>query len=484
MGTGRAALQVGIMVFLGIVLFMSGYAFFRRAQGGNESITYSIVFTDAQGMTAGSEVDYSGVKVGEVSEVGINPAGKAVIGIQIDKNHPIPQNSAVSVTSSLLGGSAAVQIMPPSTPPVSASDYYAPGATIAGANSIDFAALQSQAGQMMGQVGTLMSQLKTTSEKANALLDQATLMTKSMNAFINNPKIKGSVEDMAQNLDGASAQALGLTEQMRDLMNDDNKLLAASLKNADSATGQMAGIVSDNRTKFNQMMTSLNQSTNQMDALITQTNKTITAGNTVQNFSDTMANMKAASDQLNKMMADLESITGDKTVQTNLKTTIANAATLSAHTDQLVTRLNALAQGHTAHFDFHPQMQLAFLQNFGAHQFRTDLDLYSPIGLTDFARVGVRGLTETNQVNLQYGVQAAYNRRVSYRAGIYASKIGVGADYDVFGPNHFSVDLYDPNLLRLDIKDRIPVTPSSGIWLGLENVPRTNQITLGFDLRK
>jgi len=251
------------------------------------------------------------------------------------------------------------------------------------------------------------------------------------------------------------------------------------------ASDQMNGILKDNHTKIDQLMTTLNETTEQMDRMVTQTNKTLTAGNTLGNLSDTMANLKAASVKLNLIEDDLHSLTGDASVQKDVRTTIANAAAASGHTNELISRLDVLAGGHGGHsFEFKPQTQLVFLQNFGEHKFRTDFDLYAPISDVDFFRVGVRDLTETNELNLQYGSRSSYNKRVSFREGIYADKVGLGADYDVFGPRHLSFDLYDPNYLRLDIRQRVPITKQSALWFGLENVPRDSEATLGFELRK
>jgi len=481
MSTGRAALQVGILVFLGSVLFISGYLFFKHTFGSTKTSNYSVTFVDAQGITKGADVDFSGVQKGSVDNVGLDSSGHAILHMSLDKSVRIPRSATVEISSSLLGGSAVVEIMPP-TMPETESDYYAPGAVITGQESLSLDRLQSQAGDLMAKMGGLVDQVKVTTNKANGLIDQATQLATSLNKFVSDPQLQGDLKQTVSNIDAASAQGLALTGQIKTMLAQDNELAKQSLGHVNSTTAEMDQIVQENHAKITQMMSSLNQTTSQLSDMMTQTNKILTQGHTIQNLSDTMASFKDAAVKLNQIEDDLRTFTGDPTVQKNIRTTINNAAEASAHTNELIARLDTLAGGRGHHIEFKPTTQLVFLENLNTHNFRTDFDLYAPIGTTNFARVGVRDLTESNRLNLQYGVNAPYNNRVSYRAGIYDSKIGVGADYDVFGPRHLSIDLYDPNDLKVDIRQRLYLTKQSALWLGLEDVPRENQVTVGFEL--
>ena len=49
-------------------MFVGGYLFFKHDQIGNNSYLVTIAFADAEGIQTGSDVEFSGVNVGEVED--------------------------------------------------------------------------------------------------------------------------------------------------------------------------------------------------------------------------------------------------------------------------------------------------------------------------------------------------------------------------------------------------------------------------------
>jgi len=66
---------------------------------------------------------------------------------------------------------------------------------------------------------------------------------------------------------------------------------------------------------------------------------------------------------------------------------------------------------------------------------------------------------------------------------VYNNKVAVGADYGLFGKNPFTLDLYDPNTPHLDLRQRIGLGDNAGLWFGMEDVFRSSDFVVGFDLR-
>ena len=66
----------------------------------------SAEFRAAEGLAAGSDVRLSGVKIGSVTSVGLNPQNYfAVIGMAIDEDYKVPEDSIAKIVSEgLLGG--------------------------------------------------------------------------------------------------------------------------------------------------------------------------------------------------------------------------------------------------------------------------------------------------------------------------------------------------------------------------------------------
>ncbi|HEX5323202.1 MAG TPA: MlaD family protein [Capsulimonadaceae bacterium] len=487
MDTARTALQVGLLVFLAAVLFIIGYYFFFGAVHSQKYYTVTVQFDDAQGIQQGAEVDLAGVKIGEVASVKLSPTNKALVQLRILKGRRIPRASSVTIASSLLGGNANVAITPASPQVEQARGDYQPGDIIRGTAPFGLSSVEAQA-------GPVLSQLNTTMKKADLLILQATRTAASINKttlaanrIIGNPHLQQSLADTMANLDQASQQGVLLARQIRTTVAVDNAEARVSLANINSTTGEFRDLAAQNRAKLNRMIASLDQTMATLNQLTAQMNSAVTQGNVAGNLSDTVANLKQATVQLNQIEMDIHSLTSDTQIRSDLKTTIHNAAEASGNTERLVDRLNAIAGGRlggTGKGALSFEGRLGFTENFRTDKFRTDFDLLTPLSSHDFARLGVFDLTESNKLNLQYGERPTYNSLVDYRAGVYAGKVGIGADYDLFGSDTFSLDLYDPNRLRLDARAHFPFNKQSGLWVGVEDVPRTNGFTLGVELRR
>lgn len=486
MGTGRSAFQVGILVIIAAAMFIGGYYFFKRDQLASNSYRVTIEFTDAEGVDKGSDVDFSGVPVGQVEDIQLSPSGTALVRARLRRAVRIPTSATITIVSSLLGSRATVEILPSKLPPGSLQTYYAPGATIVGSQGMSLASLQ-------GQAGGLIDSLKVTANKTNKLIDQLTVTAQSANRLINNPTMKNSLAATMDNIHDASGQALQIATELHRMVGANGRILTASLGNVESSTQDLKNLTRANGTRLNDMIANLDASSDQVKTLVTHANRlldatsaTLNKGDAVGNLTATLANLKTATEKLNSIEDDVRSITGDKTVQDNLKTTVKNVAQASGQTNELIARLDALSGGHPSHA---PQIssQLVFWEDFRQPKFRTDFDIFFPYGSQNFIRAGVYDLTESNGLNFQVGQR--YNDRVSGRAGVYDNKVGVGFDYSLFGlgggetnKDLFTADLYNPNNLTLDLRQRLRIGNGTAMWLGMENIPKSPTVAAGFEL--
>lgn len=470
-------------------MFIGGYVFFKHAEIGSASYLVTINFRNAQGVRSGSDVEFSGVLIGHVEDVQLSGDGQALVRARIDRGVRIPTDAGVSIVSSLLGSTATVEFVPSRIAPASRrATYYSAGSTIPGTAGASFAELQDHATVLMQQAGGLIDELKVTTGKTNKLLDQLTVTAKSANSFLGDPALRGGMTGTFENINEASFQAKKLATDMGVMLHADNAILQTSLRNVSSTTQDMSGITHHNRAKIDAMITNMDAASSQINQLVThanrllsQTSETLDQGKALQNLTETLANLKTATEKLNAIEEDVRAITGDKTVQADLRTTVKNVAAASGHTNELITRLNELSGGHTSHQNQFSS-QLVFWENFRANQFRTDFDLSAPYGTQNYIRAGVRDLTGDNHLNFQVGQR--YNDRASMRAGVYDSKVAIGLDYKLYGTDVLTADLYDPNDLKLDLRQRIQLGQGTALWLGMENIPKSPGFAAGFELSK
>ncbi len=99
-------LAVLIMLFGGVPHYFTQYD------------SYTIVVDNAMGVTAGTPVRRSGVKIGEVRGVELdNETGKVLIPILVEHGYTIQEGDRPTIVRGLLGGDVSIDFLPPKNPP-------------------------------------------------------------------------------------------------------------------------------------------------------------------------------------------------------------------------------------------------------------------------------------------------------------------------------------------------------------------------------
>ena len=100
---------VVVIVAVGFLIF----AYSSSSAGGFSSYPLEARFSSADGITAGTDVRLHGIKIGSVSSVDLDPKTYlAVVHVNIRSQVPIPDDSAIKVTSSGLLGNSYLSIQP------------------------------------------------------------------------------------------------------------------------------------------------------------------------------------------------------------------------------------------------------------------------------------------------------------------------------------------------------------------------------------
>jgi phospholipid/cholesterol/gamma-HCH transport system substrate-binding protein len=103
---------IGAVVVVIAVAFLV-FAYSSTSAGGFSGYPLEARFSSADGITAGTDVRLHGIKIGSVSSVDLDPKTYlAVVHLNIRSQVPIPDDSAIKVTSSGLLGNAYLSIQP------------------------------------------------------------------------------------------------------------------------------------------------------------------------------------------------------------------------------------------------------------------------------------------------------------------------------------------------------------------------------------
>ena len=100
----------------------------------------------------------------------------------------------------------------------------------------------------------------------------------------------------------------------------------------------------------------------------------------------------------------------------------------------------------------------------------------------DNIHLGLYDAFESNKINAELGKKLGTNNELLY--GIYASKPGVGVDYQLMRRLFLRGDLYDINSPRLDLRARLEFGNGFYGWLGLDQVFKSNALLIGVGFRR
>ncbi|MSQ95008.1 MAG: MCE family protein [Gemmataceae bacterium] len=146
------------------ILFGGFPNYFRRTE------SFTIVFNNAQGVSPGTPVRRSGVRIGEVRSVKLNNnTGKVTIEIGIGDQYFLRKGDRATLTQSLLGGEATVVFIPPDDPKLVDTTRVEPGAEFQGINPADPGSLVQKAADLAVPLEEALIEIRKTFQAINKL---------------------------------------------------------------------------------------------------------------------------------------------------------------------------------------------------------------------------------------------------------------------------------------------------------------------------
>ncbi|MDU7910299.1 MAG: MlaD family protein [Veillonella sp.] len=274
--------KVGAFTIIGIILFIAGILFVGRVDiFGKSQISITGEFTQVNGLKNGNPVRFSGVDIGNVSDIEITPRG-VVVKMKIDKKTPVPIDSSFTLSSDGFLGEKFIQISPGQS-----NIYLQDGDSIRGdgADAMD-KAMQS----------------------AQKLMEGTEKMLQSINNIIGDPATQNALKYSLQSTATVADNAVVITQNMANVTAQLNQ--AAQQFNPDGNAGN------DMRA----VLTNLKQTTERIDNMARSMESTVTDPIAQENIKETLHNTVQISARLNKLM-------GGKAYQANINGNVVKVNT-------------------------------------------------------------------------------------------------------------------------------------------------------------
>ena len=377
---------------------------------GDKGYQVQAVFSQVNGLKQGNVLRYAGVDVGYVKEIEVFPEGVKVT-LMVNPGVKIPEGSTFRIGADGLVGEKHINI----TPPAQSKGFLQPNAVV-------------RAEDAQG-----LEQIIAASDKVLAEIHE---LVKSLNEVLGDDKVKGAMKDTALNA--------------KEMTHNLNVMSAALARMAHNNEGDINTMISN----LSAMSGTLRDAAERVDIMMAGVDND---GKTVQDLRETILNIKNTSVRIEKMAAALDGVVTDPVTAKNLKETLNNAHSVSEKANKMLTQVESI----------NVQTGVEALYNNKTGQYRTSADVRVNTSPKEFVIIGVTDIGDGSKGNFQIGKGS---EELAGRAGVIDSKIGMGIDTKLGEKIKLSVDVYDPNDVRVKLRTQYQLASDTYIVGQTDNI--------------
>ena len=427
------AIKVGIIIVLAlislfmVIWFLQGYNFQKNAYW------ITVVFDDSMGLSEGSLVRMAGVTIGEVQDISLDRENRAVLKLRLNKIYNIPQGSKFTLGVGFLVGEKSVNIIPNRD----AAAAVPHGSTVYGVQPMKIEDLLPQAQALMTELRDSVASVRKLLEdeeyqgRIKRILANLETATNNMNEAM--VSIKGTVVDEQGGIHAIVSNVRIASESLRDL------------------TAELENLAKDTEIQ--------------------------------EDIKGTVTAARSATESLERMTVSMENLITEPKFQEDIRKTAAGAHKVVDKAQRVLDRFEKiLPSGKAPKFGSSSSVptrrtSLEILSSPGDGDIVPTISTTLSLKKDNFLRLGLYDVGITNKLIIQQG--SPINSRTDIRYGIYASNLGLGIDYN-FSPRIFgTVDVYDPENLRLDFKAGYALNDDWGLLFGVNDIFDDSQLTFG-----
>jgi phospholipid/cholesterol/gamma-HCH transport system substrate-binding protein len=244
-------IKTAVLVIASILLFIWGYSFLKGRDLFNSYKTFYVVYDNVEGLAPSAPVTISGLVVGKVSKVTLQPDARLLVEIQVHTDFPISKTSKVNIYEPGLIGGKQIEILPNLADQQMAES----GETLEGTTKPGLTAL----------VGEKLTPLQ---EKIEKMIVSADAALNNINQVLD-AKTKENLRSSIANLNATLAEFKSASQNVNQMLADNKGRINSTMANVDKASGNFARL-SDSLAQANigKTVKSLENSLAKMDAIM------------------------------------------------------------------------------------------------------------------------------------------------------------------------------------------------------------------------
>ncbi len=281
---------LGALILLAVLIILFGGFpnYFKRTDN------FTVEFASAQGITPGTPVRRSGVRIGEVRGIALdNDTGKVRVAIRIDSNYPLRKADRPTVVMGLLGGDTSIAFVPPENEEGADKSLVPPGSTLKGATPADAGALMQKAGDLVGPATEALVEVKKVFQRLDKM---APMLEDTLKDFRAIGKIAGQV---GPELHKTSEEIRALIKTTRDAVPDikrTNDDIQVAVKQWTEVGKRTDSLLKNNEDKIVKSIERIEDTLKKVGDVFNDENQ--------KNFRDTLKNVKNSSDKFESITKD------------------------------------------------------------------------------------------------------------------------------------------------------------------------------------
>lgn len=308
--------SVGLLILAGLALFGGLVMWLRGMSLGQRSYRFSADFESANGILEGSTVSYRGVPVGHI--LSIAPDSNTVL-VQIEIHQSglrIPVDSVVKTSQSGLIGETTISIEPPVD--VDLAMESVPGPT---SRECDSTVILCNGDRIDGEVGVNYEDLLESSQK----------ISEALSSTLDDPKTLANIREILANTRDISGNVVDLTGEVtlvaKGLRNEIQPLSVSARQTLESVSAAAS-----------QLEATTVRTSEQLDTTLAQVNGILTTNQ--DDLAITLENISASTGQLRMAMDTLAPVIQDGSLVDNIELLANNAAIASQDLRDISSSLN------------------------------------------------------------------------------------------------------------------------------------------------
>lgn len=351
--------SVGLLILIGVGLFGGLVLWLRGLNPGNRNYQATFLFENTLGMQEGTAVRYRGVPVGRVAQIRPSANQVEVIVEFTQSDLRIPSDSRIEANQSGLIGETTIDITPtreldqqaltmsPVGPDCVSTIIICQGDQLQGKVGVSYESLIRSAEELANAFADpdILNALKVTLRNATEFTDRATLLTNEL--IVLSKQVQGDIDPLllsttraANNVAEAAAEVELAGTEVNNLIVTNRAGLVDTLSRLNRSsiyleeiTGTLSPTIRDSELLINLETLSANAAAAAAD--IEAITSVVNTPENLIMLQQTLESARSVFQSAQKILADIDELTGDPVLRNNLRDLINGLNNLVSLSDQL-----------------------------------------------------------------------------------------------------------------------------------------------------